>query len=74
MGEVLLGYDTNCGRRIALKRIREDLKEHVQMHNRFMKEAHITSQLTHPSIIPIYSIHDEQESTYYTMPFVEGKL
>lgn len=73
MGEVLLGYDTNCGRRIALKRIREDLKEHVQMHNRFLKEAHITSQLTHPSIIPIYTIHDEQGLTYYTMPFVEGK-
>lgn len=73
MGEVLLGYDTNCGRRIALKRIREDLKEHVQMHNRFLKEAHITSQLTHPSIIPIYTIHDDPNLTYYTMPFVEGK-
>lgn len=73
MGEVLLCYDTNCGRRIALKRIREDLKEHIQLHNRFLKEAHITSQLTHPSIIPIYTIHDENELTYYTMPFVEGK-
>lgn len=73
MGEVLLGYDTTCGRRIALKRIREDLKEHVQMHNRFLKEAHITSQLTHPAIIPIYTIHDQEGLIYYTMPFVEGK-
>lgn len=73
MGEVFLAYDTTCGRRIALKKIREDLLEHKQLQNRFLKEAHITSQLTHPAIIPIYSIHKEENQIYYTMPFVEGK-
>lgn len=73
MGEVFLAYDTTCGRRIALKRIREDLLEHKQIHNRFLKEAHITSQLTHPAVIPIYSIHAEQNLAYYIMPFVEGQ-
>lgn len=72
MGEVFLAYDTTCGRRIALKRIRSDLNEHIQMHNRFIKEARVTSQLTHPAIIPIYAIHGEDHLTYYTMPFVEG--
>lgn len=72
MGEVFLAYDTNCGRKIALKRIRSDLSEHIQMHNRFLKEARITSQLTHPAIIPIYTIHSEDKSVYYTMPYVEG--
>lgn len=73
MGEVLLAYDTQCGRRIALKRIRTDLTEHPQLHNRFLKEARITSQLTHPAIIPIYIIHNEKDLVYYTMPFVEGE-
>jgi serine/threonine-protein kinase len=73
MGEVFLAYDTSCGRRIALKRIREDLLEHKQIQNRFLKEAYITSQLTHPAIIPIYSIHVEPNLVYYTMPFVEGQ-
>ncbi len=73
MGEVFLAYDTTCGRRIALKRIRSDLLSHQQMHRRFLKEARITSQLTHPAIIPIYSIHDEENLVYYTMPYVEGK-
>ncbi len=76
MGEVFLAYDTNCGRKIALKRIRTDLVEHIQLHNRFLKEARITSQLTHPAIIPIYAIDSEHSSehnlAYYTMPFVEG--
>jgi serine/threonine protein kinase len=71
MGEVLLVYDTICGRKIALKRIRQDLSEIEPIKTRFLKEARVTSQLTHPSIIPIYSIHQE-EATYYTMPYVEG--
>lgn len=73
MGEVLLAYDTICGRKIALKRIRPDLLTFRQIQNRFLKEARITSQLTHPAIIPIYTIHQDERHTYYTMPFVEGK-
>lgn len=73
MGEVLLAYDTTCGRQIALKRIRPDLLKFKQISNRFLKEARVTSQLTHPAIIPIYSIHQENDLTYYTMPFVEGE-
>lgn len=72
MGEVFLAYDTVCGRRIALKKIRTDLLNHGQLYNRFLKEAHITSQLTHPAIIPIYTVHEEEDLIYYTMPFVEG--
>lgn len=72
MGEVLLAYDTQCGRKIALKRIRPDLANIQPIKTRFLKEARVTSQLTHPSIIPIYSIHQE-DSTYYTMPYVEGE-
>lgn len=73
MGEVFLAYDTTCGRRIALKKIRPDLIEYKQLHNRFLKEARITCQLTHPAIIPIYAIHSEDDIVYYTMPFIEGQ-
>lgn len=73
MGEVFLAFDTICGRRMALKKIRSDLIEHPHIRHRFLKEAHITCQLTHPAIIPIYSIQSAQLSAYYTMPFVEGE-
>jgi len=73
MGEVYLAFDMACGRRIALKKIRSDLLDHPQIRHRFLKEAHITCQLTHPAIIPIYSIQAAQLSAYYTMPFVEGE-
>ena len=72
MGEVFLAYDTICGRRIALKRIRSDLISHRLLHKRFLNEARITSQLTHPGVIPIFAIHAEEDQPYYTMPYVFG--
>ena len=73
MGEVFLAFDTISGRKIALKRIRPDYVTTKNLRRRFIKEARITSQLTHPAIIPIYSIHIEQDVIYYTMPYVPGE-
>lgn len=73
MGEVFSAFDTICGRNIALKQIRSDLLEHPQIRHRFLREAHITCQLTHPGIIPIYSIQTLPSSVYYTMPLVKGE-
>ena len=73
MGEVFLAFDTTCGRRVALKRIRTDFVNSPQLRARFIREARITSQLIHPAIIPIYSIHIEHDLVYYTMPFVAGQ-
>jgi len=73
MGEVFLAFDTVCGRRVALKRIRPDLVTSPQLKERFVREARITSQLIHPSIIPIYSIFIEKDLIYYTMPYIRGQ-
>lgn len=73
MGEVFLAYDPHCKRQVALKQIRDDLKSHPIMMERFLREAQVAAQLTHPSIIPIFAIHKSPEKTYYTMPYVEGE-
>ncbi|MFA5249919.1 MAG: protein kinase, partial [Parachlamydiales bacterium] len=73
MGEVFLAFDPVCSRTVALKKIREDFKKNPLMRRRFLKEAQIASRLTHPAVIPIYSIHDDENEIYYTMPYVEGK-
>lgn len=72
MGEVLLAFDPIFKREIALKRIREDLKNTSVFKNRFLREAELTANLTHPGIISIYSIYHEGDDIYYTMPFVHG--
>ncbi len=73
MGEVFLAYDQVAGRRVALKKIRSEYIDSLRLRGRFLREARISSQLTHPSIMPIYDLHEEGNSLYYTMPFVEGK-
>src|ERR1700691_2296177 len=72
MGEVFLAFDPICKRHIALKQIRKDLSQNTSLQKRFLREALIAAHLSHPSIIPIYSIHKEEKSVFYTMPFVEG--
>lgn len=71
MGEVFLAYDKEAKRHIAIKQIRNDLKNNALVKKRFKREAIISSILSHPFIIPVYDIH-LKEPYYYTMPFVEG--
>ena len=73
MGEVFLAHDPIFEREVALKRIRADIKNREVIKKRFLREAKITAQLAHPSIVPIYALQEDGESLYYTMPYVEGK-
>jgi len=73
MGEVFLAKDHVCQRTVALKKI---LPKHIlqkTLRNRFLNEPKIAAQLPHPSIIPIYMLHEEHDTIYYTMPYIEGE-
>lgn len=71
MGEVFLAYDPFCQRNIAIKKMLCQWEENPVMRERFLREARIAAQLSHPSIIPIYSI--DEKGNYYTMPFIDGE-
>lgn len=73
MGEVFLVYDPVCDRRIALKKVRTNVKNPNRLKQCFLREAKIASRLVHPGVIPIYSICEDLDNTYYTMPYVEGR-
>jgi serine/threonine-protein kinase len=72
MGEVFLAHDTICERNVALKKIRDELQKFPSIRRRFLREARIAAQLSHPSIIPIFTISDEVDNSFYTMPYIEG--
>jgi eukaryotic-like serine/threonine-protein kinase len=73
MGEVYLVKDPDFNREIALKRIRPELMKHEVIKKRFLREACLTAQLTHPGIISIHAIHQDTESLYYLMPYIPGE-
>jgi len=72
MGEVFLAKDPSCERSIVIKRIKPELTENELIRKRFLREAKITASFCHPSIIPVYSIHQSENELYYVMPYVEG--
>lgn len=73
MGQVYLAYDTVAKKHVALKRLQAEDQAKERARLQFLKEAEYTSKLCHPAIIPIYSIVQEGDVTYYTMPFIEGR-
>ncbi|MCH9703790.1 MAG: protein kinase, partial [Chlamydiae bacterium] len=73
MGEVVRAFDPICQREVAIKQIRKDIKKGQTLKSRFLNEAQITAQLTHPGVVSIYSIHEEDEELYYVMPYIKGE-
>lgn len=87
MGRILLVHDEYLSRDVALKELLPDQStdpvvvdsdQASQMVSsyavRFLKEARITAQLEHPSIVPVHEIGRRSNGTlYYTMKLVRGK-
>jgi eukaryotic-like serine/threonine-protein kinase len=71
MGEVWLAHDTNLGRDVALKFLRDDLADSEGLRFKLLLEAQVTGMLEHPSIIPIYDLgHHPERGAFYTMRVV----
>jgi serine/threonine protein kinase/formylglycine-generating enzyme required for sulfatase activity len=71
MGEVWLAHDTNLGRDVALKFLREDLGDAESLRHKLLLEAQVTGMLEHPSIIPIYDLGNHGDrGAFYTMRVV----
>ncbi len=73
MGEVFLVKDPFCSRSLALKIIREEMRSNSVIRQRFLQEAKIAARLTHPNIVSIYRIYEEEDALFYTMPYVQGE-
>lgn len=74
MGEVLLAKDEGLNRIVAVKRLLPELAARPSVLERFYKEAQITAQLDHPSIVPIHGLVEPGDgSLAYTMKLVRGQ-
>jgi CHASE2 domain-containing sensor protein/tRNA A-37 threonylcarbamoyl transferase component Bud32 len=77
MGVVYKAKDPKINRFVAIKVIRfsDDFDEDVlsEVKNRFLREAEIAGQLSHPSIITVFDVGEDQDLTYMAMEYLEGK-
>jgi serine/threonine-protein kinase len=74
IGRVWLARDEELGRDVALKELRPERAGHAVLSARFLREARITGQLEHPSIVPVYELahHPGSRQPFYTMRFIKG--
>jgi eukaryotic-like serine/threonine-protein kinase len=83
IGRVLLAFDEQIGRDVALKELLTSApakpgakgpRISVAARDRFLREARITGRLNHPAIVPVHEIGRKEDGAYYyTMRFVRGE-
>jgi TolB-like protein/tRNA A-37 threonylcarbamoyl transferase component Bud32 len=77
MGEVYLAEDTKLGRRIALKLLPPAMANDLDRLRRFQREARAVAALTHPNIVTLHSVEEDDTSTgsmhFLTMEWVDGE-
>lgn len=72
MGHVVLTYQTNLKRYVALKQMRTGLAHTSRAQERFLLEARSAASLSHRSIVPIYEIGTQTAGVWYTMEYLDG--
>lgn len=70
MGRIHLAEERQLLRRVAYKKMAEDVAHQAALASKFTLEARITAQLDHPNIVPVYSL---ESTTAYSMKLIQGR-
>ena len=73
MANVYLAHDTILDRNVAVKVLRGDLATDEKFVRRFQREALSASSLSHPNIVEMYDVGEDDGQYYIVMEFVDGK-
>ncbi|MDX1584020.1 MAG: protein kinase, partial [Thermoanaerobaculia bacterium] len=73
MGVVYKAHEESLNRYVAIKLLGEHLIEDEQFLARFTREAQSAASLSHPNIVQIYFIGEDDGRHYFVMEYVSGK-
>lgn len=73
MSTVYLAHDVILNRDVAIKVLRYDSNNKEEYHRRFQREVLSATSLTHPNIVNIYDVGEENDMLYIVMEYVKGK-
>ncbi len=73
MANVYLAHDDILNRDVAIKVLRGDLSSDEKFVRRFQREALAASSLSHPNIVEMYDVGEDNGNYYIVMEYVEGK-
>jgi len=73
MAVVYRARDARLRRKVALKVLPPELAFRQEVKSRFLREAEMSARLSHPHIVPIYSVDEAEGLVYFAMGLVEGE-
>ena len=73
MGIVYKARDRRLKRLVAIKVLPPELAFRAEIRTRFLREAETAAQLSHPNIVPIYSVDERDGIVYFVMALVDGE-
>jgi serine/threonine protein kinase len=73
MGVVYRARDERLKRRVAIKVLPPELAYQAEIRARFTREAETAARLSHPHIVPIYTVGEGSGLVYFVMGYVDGE-
>ena len=73
MAAVFRALDLRLHRHVAIKALPPELAFNTDVRTRFLREAQTSAQLSHPNIVPIYTVDERGGVVYFVMALVDGE-
>jgi serine/threonine-protein kinase len=73
MGVVFRARDVRLRRAVAIKLLPPELAFREEVRSRFLREAQTAAQLSHPNVVPIYSVDEVDGLVFFVMALIEGE-
>jgi hypothetical protein len=73
MGVVYRARDERLKRRVAIKVLPPELAFQAEIRARFTREAETAARLSHPHIVPIYTVGEGNSLVYFVMGYIDGE-
>jgi serine/threonine-protein kinase len=72
-GMVYLAREMRLDRRVAIKLLPPDKSIQPVARERFLREARTAARLSHPNIVPIFTVHEAGAFVLFAMAYVPGE-
>ncbi len=73
MGTVYLARDLALDRPVAIKVLPPELAVRHELRERFLRESRTTASFSHPNIVPVHAVVEQEQLLGYVMGYVEGE-
>jgi tRNA A-37 threonylcarbamoyl transferase component Bud32 len=73
MGQVYLAKQLSLKRQVAVKILRDDHADNPTSRARFQAEAEAVARISHPNIVQVYAVGEDDGIRYMALEYVDGR-